>query len=617
MDSMTANQPNDYAPISDYGLIGDMQSCALVSKQGSIDWACFPRFDSPSVFGRLLDWESGGYFLLAPKGVRQVTRRYIPNTNVLETTFEAEGGTAVLTDFMPVTHETHRTGDPQVSQQRQIVRELRCESGSVQFEMVCAPRFDYGSIIPHAGLTSPHLGLAHGGRDCISLQCSSEMQEADDGFVAGGTLAQGHRVCVCARYEPGQPHHIESVEELQVDVLREQTVAYWTNWTWGCTYQGEYRDDVIRAALTLKALTYAPSGALLAAATTSLPEVIGGGRNWDYRFTWIRDATFALYALSTVGFYAEGQDFKRWLEWSTLGRARDLQIMYGITGERRLTEIELHDLEGYRKSRPVRIGNGAHSQLQLDIYGEIMDSAHIYRKFGGKMDDEYWAYLKRVVAYVLDHWHEADDGIWESRGAQQHWVYSKVMCWVALDRAIKAAEELELPADLPCWRQARQDIRVEILERGYDEELGHFVQAYGSKVLDASLLLLPLFGFIPATDPKMKATIEAIERELTTPEGLVFRYKRTDDGLGGDEGAFVICSFWLCDNLIFLGRKDEARALFEKLRTYSNDLDLYSEELDASTLSMLGNFPQAFTHLGLIGTAVQLESELVPRYPGA
>jgi GH15 family glucan-1,4-alpha-glucosidase len=291
--------------------------------------------------------------------------------------------------------------------------------------------------------------------------------------------------------------------------------------------------------------------------------------------------------------------------------------MYGITGERRLTEIELTELEGYRKSRPVRIGNGASRQLQLDVYGEIMDSAHLFRKFGGKVDEEYWAYMQRVVAFVLDHWREPDDGIWESRGGAKHWTYSKAMCWVALDRAIKAAEELELPGDLTRWHQARQEIRQDILERGFDGNRGRFRQAYDSDALDASVLLLPLIGFIPATDPRMKATIEAIERELTTEGGLVYRYKDTDDGLGGQEGAFVICSFWLCDNLIFLGRKDEARALFEKLRTYSNDLDLYAEELDPRTLEMLGNFPQAFTHLGLIGTAVQLESELLPTYPHA
>jgi GH15 family glucan-1,4-alpha-glucosidase len=611
---MTTNDTPPYPPISDYGLIGDMQSCALVSKYGSVDWACFPRFDSASVFGRLLDWQRGGYFLLAPRGVQSESRRYLPNTNVLETSFETGSGRAILTDFMPVMHETHRTGLLGMSQQRQIVRELRCVSGSFEFEMVCAPRFDYGSIVPHVVLTSPHMGLAHGGSDAVSVHCTAPMRAEDDGFVAGGILRQGESVSVSARYEPGQPHSPEEVSEQQMHGLLDQTLEFWRTWAAGCTYLGEYRDDVIRAALTLKALTYAPSGALLASATTSLPEVIGGSRNWDYRFTWIRDATFALYALSTLGFHQEGEDFKQWLEWSTLGRARDLQIMYGITGERRLTEIEL-EMEGYRKSRPVRIGNAAYGQLQLDIYGEIMDSAHLYRKFGGKMDEEYWGYLRRVVNFVLDHWREPDDGIWESRGGPQHWVYSKVMCWVAIDRAIKAAMALDLPGEVPRWQNAREEIRNEVLKRGYNEELGHFVQAFDNRALDASVLLLPLVGFIPATDPRMKSTIEAIERELTTPEGLVYRYKDTDDGLGGEEGAFMICSFWLCDNLVFLGRKQEARALFEKLRTYSNDLDLYSEEIDPKTLTMLGNFPQAFTHLGLIGTAVQLESELLPEYP--
>jgi GH15 family glucan-1,4-alpha-glucosidase len=614
IEAMTVDNSHPYPPISDYGLIGDMQSCALVSKAGSIDWACFPRFDSASLFGRMLDWHRGGYFLLAPKGIRDVTRRYMPNTNVLETTFDTGGGRAVLVDFMPVTHETHRTGLPAVSDQRQIVRELRCESGSIEFEMMCAPRFDYGSIVPHVGLNTPHMGLAHGGRDAVSVHCSVPMEADEDCFQANGALKQGESISVSVRYEAGQPRDPKQLSEQQLHGLLDQTVAFWTNWSWTCTYQGTYRDDVIRAALTLKALTYAPSGALLASATTSLPEVIGGGRNWDYRFTWIRDATFALYSLYTLGFHQEGHDFKRWLEWSTLGRARDLQVMYGITGERRLSEIEL-ELEGYRKSRPVRVGNAAHGQLQLDIYGEIMDSAHLYRKFGGKMDEEYWAYLRRVVNFVLDHWREPDNGIWESRGGLQHWVYSKVMCWVAVDRAIKAATALELPGDIETWEKARAEIRNDILQRGYDKELGYFVQAYDGTALDSSLLLMPLVGFIPATDPRMKSTIEAIERELMTPEGLVYRYQDTDDGLGGQEGAFMICSFWLCDNLVFLNRKDEARALFEKLRDYSNDLDLYSEEIDPRTLTMLGNFPQAFAHLGLIGSAVQLESELLPDYP--
>jgi GH15 family glucan-1,4-alpha-glucosidase len=615
MSEMPAESSHVYPPISDYGLIGDMHSCALVSKDGSVDWCCFPRFDSPSVFGRLLDWQNGGFFRLAPRDVTAVSRRYLANTNVLETSFETATGRAVLTDFMPIetkTHEEHRRLDPR----RRIIRELRCETGSVNFELVCCPRFDYGSIVPHSTLVHPRVGLSHGGRDAISLQATLDLREQDDGFAAEGRLSQGEKVGAIVAYEADQPHTVEPVGDDEIAGLLDKTLAFWREWASHCTYVGVYRDDVLRSALTLKALTYTPSGAMLAAPTTSLPEVIGGVRNWDYRFSWIRDATFGLYALFILGFREEAHDFKRWLEWSTLGRASDLQVMYGLTGERRLTEIELTELNGYRHSRPVRIGNGAHGQFQLDVYGEILDSAHLYMKFGGKMDAEYWDYLRRVVSFVLDHWREPDDGIWESRAGREQWVFSKVMCWVALDRSIKAATTLGLPSELDRWRQARDEIRREVLEKGYNAERGAFVQGYGSKALDASVLLLPLVGFLPATDPRMRSTIEAIERELMTPDGLVYRYREVDDGLGGDEGAFVICSYWLADNLVFLDRKDEARALFQKLRNFSNDLDLYSEEIDIHNLTMLGNFPQALPHLGLISTAVQLEPEpLVPRYP--
>ncbi len=604
-----------YPPISDYGLISDMHSCALVSKTGSIDWCCFPRFDSPAVFSRILDWGKGGYFQVAPEEVRSVSRRYLPNTNILETTFETATGVAKLTDFMP-THPHPAPSEPVESgaRRRQVARIMECVSGTVRFTVECRPRFEYGTIVPHAVLHGDHAGFAHGGVDALSFSCSAPIKEADGGFRAEGLLRSGEKLSAVVTHRPRFPagsrpftsHDFDVFDHRKIGQRLEETKRFWENWASLCTYDGEYRDEVLRSALTLKALTYAPSGAFVAAATTSLPEAVGGSRNWDYRFTWIRDASFALYALFIIGYTAEARAFKDWLEWSTVGRARDLQIMYGLGGERRLTETELPELDGYRSSRPVRIGNAAYSQFQLDIYGELLDSAHLYRKFGGEIDEEYWEYLQRVVAFVIDHWQEPDDGIWEVRGGRQHFVSSKAWCWVALDRAIKAARALGLPGDVERWRKVRAEIKEDVLANGYDAERGAFVQAYGSKKLDASNLLLPLVGFVRVDDPRMRATIEAIERELTSPEGFVFRYEHDDDDAAGREGTFSICTYWLADNLIARGELQRAHALFDKLRESANDLGLFSEETDPETGAMLGNFPQAFTHLAFINTAVQL-----------
>ena len=603
------NPPSDdgnYKPISDYGLIGDCHSAALVSKDGSVDWCCFPRFDSPAVFSRILDHARGGYFQVAPKGARKTTRRYLPGTNVLETTFHTDAGVAQLTDFMPIHPHCEPEEPMEVGSLQRITRILKCISGSVEFQVDCYPRFDYGTIIPHAVLDGPHKGFAHGGASGLAIYCSAPLEETRDGFRSQGLLRSGERVVAATTYQAGFSHAAPDIGEAEMENNLAETVRFWQQWAACCTYEGEYRDDVLRSALTLKALTYAPSGAVLAAATTSLPETIGGSRNWDYRYTWIRDAVFALYALSIVGYTDEARAFKDWLEWSTSGRARDLQVMYGLGGERRLTEVELPELDGYRGSRPVRIGNGAYSQFQLDIYGEIMDSAHLYRKYVGEMDTAYWQYLLRVVSFVIDHWREPDEGIWEMRNGRQHFVFSKVMCWVALDRAIKAATALHLPGDVGRWREVRSEIRQEVLSKGYDADRGAFVQSYGSKALDAASLMLPLVGFVPATDPRMRSTISAIERELTSPEGFVYRYSGVNDGLEGTEGAFTICTFWLADALVLLGQSARARALFDRVRSCANDLGLLSEEIEPQTGAQLGNFPQAFSHMALINTAVQL-----------
>ena len=593
---------------------------------------------------------------------------------MLQTTFRTTSGTAVLTDFMPVSvHDPVLTGDgnrlslvdgvdivlptdkrhlPPMEEmfkplharfQQKVVRLFECTEGSVSYEIACYPRFGYGSVVPHTALiepvndTSRHL-FARGGGNAISVYCSEPLALVDHGFFSGGALQSGDRISSVVSYQPLFLPVAEDFDDAKIDQLLAQTVEYWEEWSGQCTYDGEYRDEVVRSALALKALTYEPSGALLAAATTSLPESPAGERNWDYRFTWIRDATFSLEALHNLGYSDEARAFKRWLEW-TAASPEDLQIMYGIRGERWLTEVEL-PLVGYRWSSPVRIGNGAYNQFQLDIYGEILDSAYIYRRInfpGMDRDDwefaeeegenvethpDYWEFLSDVVEFVINNWRRADAGIWETRGGYRHFVYSKVMCWVALDRCVRIANDLcreRGGADrfgikkeqLSRWENVRNTIREDVLLNGFDPNYrlgkGAFVQHYGSKQLDASVLMLPLVGFIEATDPRMRATIEAIQSELTSPQGFVYRYKGFDDGLEGGEGTFSICTFWLVSNLIQLGELGQARRLFERLAGFANDLGLFSEEIDSNTGEMLGNFPQAFSHLAFIDNAVALD----------
>ena len=636
---------NRYQPIADYGLIGAMHSCALVSKTGSIDFCCLPAFDSPATFCRLLDWQQGGYFQLAPVDIQSVSRRYLPDTNILETTFNTSNGVARLTDFMPVHASSHSrillgtSDDPtsrrasfrlkhprkstvglaedidepfEIEFEEKIVRIFECVSGQIDFRLECYPRFDYGLIQPRVILdaVSPHYGLAHGGANAMLVYCSAPLEIADQGFVSRGQMQQGERlyaaVTSLTHFTPDFAAYDEWLSAPEIDMLLERSASFWRRWSSGCQAEGTHKEEILRSALALKALTYEPSGAIVAAATTSLPEGLGGVRNWDYRFTWIRDATFSLKALSDLGLSQECAGFKNWLEW-TAAYPEDLQLMYGIRGERRLPEREL-PMEGYFWSRPVRIGNGASTQFQLDIYGELMDSAYVYRKLSGEeVDPDYWGFLSDLAEFTISHWRLPDAGIWETRGGDRHFVFSKVMCWVALDRAIQLAEESpELTADVERWKAAREEIREDILTSGFDPQVGAFVQSYGSRSLDASTLMMPLVGFIDATDPRMRSTIEAIERDLTSPAGLVYRYKGFDDGLSGGEGAFIICSFWLVENLILLGDVDKARALFDKLRGYANDLGLFSEEVDPVTGELLGNFPQAFSHLAFIQSAVML-----------
>ena len=596
-----------YPDIREYALIGDTHSCALVSRMGSIDWACFPRFDSGSVFGRLLDAGKGGYFSIAPTSEYTASRRYLPETMVLETAFETASGTALLFDFMPVNPMTE--GHPnEVFENQGLCRVVRCERGVVDLEVVCQPRFQYGAVVPHTSLVEPNVGYAHGGIDALAFLSPTPVTLDDNTFRTTCHLKAGERAEYAAHYSWRQEYASEHFEYDGLEDLLAAAMDYWRNWSKTFNYKGLYHDQVLRSALTLKALTYAPTGGIVAAATTSLPEEVGGERNWDYRYTWIRDATFAIYALNLVGFIDEADAFKRWLKRATAGRAQDLQIMYGLAGERRLAEFSLDHLEGYRGSRPVRIGNGAHTQLQLDIYGEVLDSAHLYRKYCGEFDEEYWQFCRDLVEFVIDSWREPDEGIWETRGGRKHFIFSKVMCWVALDRAIRVAEAIawDDQAEIERWRAVREEIKEDVLRNGYDESAGAFVQSYGSANLDASVLMLPLVGFIKASDPRMRSTIEQIERRLTSPQGFVYRYQNFDDGLTGHEGTFTLCSFWLLDNLIYLDEIERAEAMMNKLFDYANDVGLFSEEIGPVDGEALGNFPQAFTHMAVINTAVQL-----------
>ena len=581
--------------IEDYGLIGDMQSAALVGRDGAVDWLCLPRFDSPSCFAALLGDERHGRWLLAPAGeLRSSARRYVPGTLVLETEFETDDGAVRVIDFMP---RRGTDGPPRVMR---IVEGLR---GRVPMRMELSLRPDYASIIPWIE-PAPDGVVAIAGPDAFRLSASLPLR-VENGtvlseFVAGEGARERLTLTWHLSYEETPP-----VEDAESALAR--TEAWWQEWSARCTYQGAYRDEVLTSLIVLKAMTFETTGAVIAAPTTSLPEDIGGERNWDYRFCWLRDSALALEALLIAGYTEEALGFRDYLLRVGTGDPTKIQIMYGIAGERRLTEFELDELPGYEGSKPVRIGNAASEQFQLDVYGEVIGVAFLGTTVQGSVEERLWPRWRTAVEHVETIWREPDDGIWETRGPRRHFTYSKVMAWVVFDRAVRLAEQFGLEAPLERWRKTRDEIHQEVCEQGYDRERRTFTQYYGSKELDASVLNIPLVGFLPGTDERVTGTIDAIWQDLGR-DGFVSRYSTadTDDGLAGDEGQFLACSFWLVSALARNGRLGEARRLFERLIGLANDLGLLAEEYDVKRQRQVGNFPQAFSHLTLIGAAAAM-----------
>lgn len=598
--------PSPYPPIAAYALISDCHSAALVSLDGSIDWCCFNRFDARPVFARLLDWSRGGHFRICPRKPYRSSRRYLPGTNILETRFETDDGVLLLTDCLAVSETSEARHAEAVDPHRQLIRMLRCEAGEVEVRVDFDPRYEYGLTTPQQKMVGAELAAVYGGADALLVQSDLLMHRTDaPSWESERTLEAGEQAYAVLTYT--ESHRLQPLHMDPADIAHrvDYTRKFWTEWSSRCTYEGPYREQVLRSALVLKALTNEPTGALVAAPTTSLPEEVGGVRNWDYRYTWLRDSAFVLYSLFTLGYTDEAQAFMHWLERTTAGRAEDVQALYGLGGERLLHEIELPWLEGYRGSRPVRIGNGAVNQFQLDIYGQVLDTAWLYHSYGGDIDASEWEFLTRLANYVEQIWTEPDDGLWEVRGGRQHFVYSKVMAWVAIDRAIRLAQSLSMPAPLERWKSLRDRIRRRVETEGVDPATGAFVQAFGSSALDASALLIPEVRFLPEKDPRVRATVDRIEKELSV-DGFIYRYL-AEDGLPGSEATFLICSFWLVDNLVFTGQLERAHELFERLLSCANDVGLLAEEIDPASGEQLGNFPQAFSHMGLINSAIQLE----------
>ncbi|GIH64301.1 glycoside hydrolase family 15 protein [Microbispora siamensis] len=581
--------------IEDYALIGDTQSAALVARDGSIDWLCLPRFDSPACFAKLLGDESNGFWRLAPAGHEMATRRaYADDTLILETVWETSTGTVKVVDFMPPRHANPA-----------LVRIVEGVSGTVDMTTEISIRFDYGRIIPWTRRFGGRLH-AIGGPDSVWIDAPLDLEGSSDRHIGTFTVAAGERRSFVFTWHPShqpEPHGIDPGEQLA------ETSRFWEEWVSRCWLPGRHRAAVVRSLITLKALTYSPTGGIVAAPTTSLPENLGGVRNWDYRYCWLRDAAMTLDALTESGYVTEAGAWLDWLLRAIAGRPEDLQIMYGVAGERRLPEQTLDWLPGYEGSRPVRIGNDAAGQLQLDVYGEVLNCFYRARKLGLPPHDYAWSTACRLMDFLERSWAQPDEGLWEVRGPRRHFVHSKVMAWVAADRQVRAIKELGHTGPLRRWRAMRDRIHAEVCTKGFDRERGTFTQSYGSHEVDAALLLIPIVGFLPPEDRRVTGTIEAVERELMT-DCFVLRYPVSEsndiDGLPGAEGAFLACSFWLAEALSLVGRKDEAMALFERLLGLTNDVGLLAEEYDPVQGRHLGNFPQAFTHLQLVHTALAL-----------
>jgi GH15 family glucan-1,4-alpha-glucosidase len=579
--------------IEDYALIGDCQTAALVGRDGSLDWLCVPRFDSGACFAALLGTAEHGRWLLGPEGpVRAVRRRYRPGTLVLETELETDDGVVALIDFMP----------PR-GQAPDVVRIVEGRAGTVRMRLELILRFDYGSIVPWVRRTDDGLH-AVAGPDALSFVSPVPLVNEHLTTTAAFAVTAGERVPFVLTWHPSHrrpPRTPDPFDSLAA------TERWWRTWSSRCAYDGPWREQVVRSLITLKALTYAPTGGIVAAPTTSLPEHIGGVRNWDYRYCWLRDATLTLYSLLLAGYVDEAKAWRQWLLRAVAGKPEQTRIMYGIGGERRLPELELPWLPGYERSAPVRIGNGASGQFQLDVYGEVVDAMHLAHRRGLPPDDD----ATRVTGTMLQHlesaWREPDEGIWEVRGPRRHFTHSKVMAWVAFDRMVQECQSSARSGPVGRWRAVRDEIHAEVCAKGFDAQRNTFVQSYGSQHVDAALLMIPLVGFLPPSDPRVRGTVEAIEQNLSRG-GFVHRYAtRPDvDGLPRGEGAFLPCSFWLVDNLVLLGRRDEALALYEKLLGIANDVGLLAEEYDADARRLLGNFPQAFTHVGLVNSAFNL-----------